>query len=314
MIKYRKWAKYLSTYILPLWFEHRDQDGRVHSNYKLFGTVTGRLSGEGGIQQIPRDVFIRSLLGATPGWTFVQGDYSQVELRVAAMLANERRMLRMFTVGEDIHMNTAVQTTGKLASEITKEERKKAKAVNFGFLYGMGAPKFESYAFDNYGVKVTPEEAQETRDRFFESYPGLRPWHERQRRLARRYHRVNSPIGRVRHLPDILSTDKDVQAESERQAINSPVQSMASDLMLMALIRLHARMSKEGNARILGTVHDSILFEVKHGYEDYWLPIIKETMEDMEYVRRTFGFEVTVPIIADIETGSHWGETEAWAA
>jgi DNA polymerase I-like protein with 3'-5' exonuclease and polymerase domains len=89
---------------------------------------------------------------------------------------------------------------------------------------------------------------------------------------------------------------------------------MASDLMLMALIRLHARMSKEGNARILGTVHDSILFEVKHGYEDYWLPIIKETMEDMEYVRRTFGFEVTVPIIADIDTGSHWGETEAWAA
>jgi DNA polymerase-1 len=319
MIKYRKWAKYLSTYLLPLWFEHRDQNGRVHSNYKLFGTVTGRLSGEGGIQQIPRDPFIRAILGATPGWSFLQADFSQVELRIAAMLANEKRMLRQYLNGEDIHMIRACRMTGKVAADVTKEERKKAKPVSFGFIYGMGAPKFVDYAFDNYGVKVTEAESHETREGFFEDYPALRPWHERQRRLARRYQRVSSPIGRVRHLPDILSTDKDVRAESERQAINSPVQSFASDLMLMALIRLHARskvenLDKHGPTMyILGTVHDSILFEIKNGHEEYWAPIIKAEMEDMEYVQRTFGFDVTVPIIADIEIGTHWGETKEWS-
>jgi uracil-DNA glycosylase family 4 len=238
LMKYRKWAKYLSTYILPWWFEHRDQNGRIHSTYKLFGTVTGRMSGEGGIQQVPRDPFIRSIVGAPPGWTFLQGDYSQIELRVAAMLANERRMLRQFANGEDIHLIRATRMTGKLPGEVTKEERKKAKPVSFGFLYGMGEGKFVTYAFENYGVIYTDEEAYVAREAFFEDYPALRPWHDRQRRLAKRYHRVNSPIGRVRHLPDILSQDKDVRGDAERQAINSPVQSLASDLMLISLITL----------------------------------------------------------------------------
>jgi uracil-DNA glycosylase family 4 len=313
VLKYRKWAnKYLSTYLLPLWFEHRDDNGRVHSNYKLFGTVTGRLSGEGGIQQIPRDPFIRSLLGAPPGWTFLQADYSQVELRIVAMLANERRMMRQYLTGEDIHMSRAMKMTRKIrAEDVTKEERKKAKAVNFGYVYGMGAKKFVVYGFENYGVTVTQEEAQKDREGFFEDYPGLRPWHERQRRLARRYHRVNSPIGRVRHLPDILSSDEDVRAESERQAINSPVQSFASDLMLLSLITLHSMLPAD-QARIVGTVHDSILFEVRDDVVDEWAPVIKSVMEDMSLVKKKFGTEVTVPIVADIETGQHWGETKPW--
>ncbi len=308
MIKYRKWAKFLSTYLLPFMFEHMDGDGRIHSNYKLFGTVTGRLSGEGGIQQVPRDPFIRSIIGSAPGWYFVQADYSQVELRIAAMLANERRMLRMFINGEDIHLNTAASTAGKHPDDITKEERKKAKAVNFGFLYGMGAPKFVDYAFDNYGVKVTPDEAMVVRDRFFENYPGLRPWHERQRRLATRYHRVSSPIGRVRHLPNMMSGDKAVRAESERQAINSPVQSFASDMMLMSLIELHTKILDPSEARVIGTVHDSILFEVREEHIDKWGPVIRDTMQDVSRVERQFGCEITVPITVDVEYGRHWGE------
>lgn len=313
LIKYRKWAKFLSTYLLPFWYEHRDDNGRIHSNYKLFGTVTGRLSGEGGIQQVPRDPFIRSIIGAEPGWLFLAADYSQVELRIAAMLADERRMLRMFLNGEDIHLNTAASTSGKHPDDITKEERKKAKAVNFGFLYGMGAPKFESYAFDNYGVTVTPDEAVNVRDRFFETYPGLRPWHQRQRRLAERYHRVASPIGRVRHLPNMLSGDKEVRAESERQAINSPVQSFASDLMLLSLVELHRNVLKPKEVRVIGTVHDSILFEVREGLQDKWAPEIKRVMEDTGRVERQFGCDITVPIVADMEIGTHWGEpTHEW--
>lgn len=312
IMKWRKWAKYLSTYINPWWYEHKDDDGRIHSNYKLFGTVTGRLSGEGGIQQVPRDPFIRSIIGATPGWTFLVADYSQIELRIAAMLSNERRMLRQYSNGEDIHMIRACRMTGKTADQVEKEERKKAKAVNFGFIYGMGAPKFVKYAFESYGVIVTEAEAQSVREGFFEDYPALRPWHERQRRLANRYHRVASPIGRIRHLPDIMSLDRGVRGEAERQAINSPVQSFASDLMLISLCLLHRKYLSPDTVRIVGTVHDSILFEVKDGHVGEWAPVIKSVMEDMRNVRRMFGTDVTVPIVADIEVGTHWGETEAW--
>jgi DNA polymerase-1 len=312
IIKYRKWAKYVNTYLGPWKYEHMDEGGRIHSTYKLYGTVTGRLSGEGGIQQVPRDPFIRSVIGAPPGWKFLQADYSQVELRVVAWLSNERHMIRQFLNGEDIHMARAMKQTGKIRpEEVTKEERKRAKPVSFGYVYGMGAKKFVGYAFDNYGIKITQDEAERDRSDFFEDYPGLRPWHERQRRLARKYHRVNSPLGRVRHLPDILSADEDVRQESERQAINSPVQSFASDLMLLSLVELHLRMDPQ-KCRIVGTVHDSILFEVREDAVAEYAPFIKEVMEDMSIVRKKFGTEVTVPIVADIEVGDHWGEGKPW--
>jgi DNA polymerase-1 len=313
LIKWRKWAKYVNTYLGPWKYEWMDDNGRIHSTYKLFGTVTGRISGEGGIQQVPRDPFIRSVIGAPPGWKFLQADYSQVELRVAAMLANERRMIRQFLQGEDIHMIRAMRMTGKTnPQDVAKEERKKAKPVSFGYLYGMGAKKFVTYAFENYGVDYTLEEAQENREQFFSDYPALRPWHDRQRRLARKYGRVNSPIGRVRHLPDIESAEESVRQEAERQAINSPVQSFASDLMLLSLITLHREVLDPRECRIVGTVHDSILFEVREDVAEDYAGVIKETMEDMSLVRRKFGTEVTVPIVADIEIGQHWGEGTPW--
>jgi DNA polymerase-1 len=256
-------------------------------------------------------VFIRSILGAPPGWTFLQADFSQVELRIAAMLAGERRMLRQYAAGEDIHMIRAVRMTGRPADKVTKEERKKAKAVNFGYIYGMGAKKFVTYAFDNYGIEVSLEEAEADREGFFGDYPALRPWHERQRRLANRYQRVQSPIGRVRHLTDVLSLDRGVRGEAERQAINSPVQSFASDLMLIALIRLHRAMNPE-RCLVVGTVHDSILFQVRDEFVDKYAKAIKAVMEDMDHVRSKYGADVTVPIVADIEVGTHWGETQAW--
>jgi len=311
LIKYRKWAKYVNTYLGPWKYEWMDSGGRIHSSYKLFGTVTGRLSGEGGIQQVPRDPFIRGVIGATPGWSFLQADYSQVELRIAAMLSGDKKMLGQYLRGEDIHMIRAMRMTGKPADQVSKEERKKAKAVNFGYIYSMGAKKFVSYAFDNYDLKITLEEAEADRRSFFEDYQSLRPWHARQRKLAQRYGRVQSPIGRIRHLPDIKSEDEKVRAEAERQAINSPVQSFASDLMLLSLVELHRNLDRK-RCRIVGTVHDSILFEVKQGYEDEYAEIIKNQMEDMSLVKKKFATEVTVPIVADIEIGTHWGETKPW--
>ena len=307
LLRYRKWSKYYSTYITA-WAEAIDPRGRLHTSYLLHGTVTGRLSSRGpNLQQVPRDTFIRSIIGAPPGWKFIEADYSQIELRIAAMVAQEKSMLRLFAMGEDIHMSTACFMTGKIPEQVTSEERKKAKAVNFGFLYGMGAQKFVIYARDSYDVEVTLAEAEKVRDRFFERYPRLRSWHDRQRRLATRYSRVQSPIGRIRHLPDVRSTDSDVRAESERQAINSPVQSFASDLMLVSLTRLD-RSFPNNVARVVGSVHDALLFEVREQHVDEVCAKIKEVMEDTEYVRQVFGTEVTVPIEVEIKVGNHWGE------
>ncbi len=308
MLKWRKWKKYMTTYFLP-WRDFRDENNRIHPTYKLFGTVTGRLScADPNLQQVPRDPFIRGILGARPGWTLVVADYSQVELRIAAMMADETTMLGQFARSEDIHMLRAMRMTGKAATDVTKEERKAAKPVSFGFLYGMGAPKFVDYARDSYDVVFNAEEAEAVRRGFFNDYPGLLNWHERQRRIARKHGRVQNPIGRIRHLPDINSKDRGVQGEAERQAINSPVQSFASDLMLLALIELHGEMPAN-EAIVVGTVHDSILCEVRDDVVSKWTKQIKETMEDMSIVKRKFGTEVTVPIVADIEVGSHWSET-----
>jgi uracil-DNA glycosylase family 4 len=310
LLKYRKWAKYLSTYFLPWKYEHSDDDSYIHGSYRLTGTTTGRLSGSGGLQQVPRDIFIRSLIGAPPGWAFVEADFSQAELRAAAMIANETRLLRQFARGEDVHMIRAMRLTGKAAEDVTKEERKKAKAVNFGFLFSMGARKFVEYARDNYGLDVSLAEAERIRLQFFEDYPALLQWHSRQKRLAHRYKQVQSPIGRVRHLPDIDSENEAVRAEAERQAINAPVQSFASDLMLIALVVLHQTLPRD-RARIVGTVHDALLFQVRDDYLDEAVPLIKHTMENPP-MQAWFDKPLDTTIVADVSVGHHWGEGHDW--
>ena len=217
-------------------------------------------------------------------------------------------MLRQFIAGEDQHMLRAMKTTGKTRpEEVTKEERARAKPITFSFIYGVGAKTFLDYAFEEYGVVYTLGEAEKVRNEFFQDYPAFLPWHARQRRLAQRYHQVASPMGRVRHLPDILSNDEKVRGEAERQAINSPVQVMASDIMLLSLIELHKILPPK-EARIVATIHDSLLFEVRDRYVDKWAPVIREVMEDTERVERQFKCEIDVPIEADIEIGTNFGE------
>lgn len=311
LLKWRKWNKRVNTYLKP-WEEHRDPVGRIHPGYHLYGTVTGRLSSSGpNLQQVPRDPIMRGCLGAKHGWAFVEADYSQIELRIVAMLARERRMLRRFLAGEDIHLGTAVDIIGKRPGDVTSEERKRAKAVNFGFVYGMGAPKFVTYARDSYDVEVSREESEEVRRRFFETYPALIPWHDRQRRLAERYGRVYSPTGRIRHLPDVRSRDREVRAEALRQAINSPVQCFASDLMLLSLVRLD-KLLPYHRARIVGSIHDALLFEVAREHLEETCRLIKAVMEDLTEVKRKFGVDITVPIEAEVKVGQYWGRCEPW--
>lgn len=327
------WVKneqFFSAYLTQM-----DDDDRIHTTFKLTGTVTGRLSSGKAdadkitgiraskirgvnLQQVPRDKFVRGVFGAPEGSAFVEADYSQVELRVAAFLAQERNMLHLYATGQDIHTAMAMRMTGKpwhggdskckCGNCITNEERKKAKAVNFGFLYGMGWFKFITTAWANYGVHVTESEAQAFRKAFFAEFPLLLPWHMSQRRFAHKHGYVVSPIGRIRHLPDINSTENEVRAEAERQAINSPVQGFASDMALLSMVRIERKFRSEGlRATPIGAVHDAVNFEVPHEELPVVLPMIKREMENPEPLRKLFGVEMNVPIIADLKVGRRWG-------
>lgn len=316
-----KWNKFKTSFFNP-YQELITSQSRIHTTFKLSGTVTGRLSSgkaDAGkvtgsrqvrgvnLQQVPRDTLVRGIFGAPPGWTFVEADYSQIELRIAAEIAREKTMLDLYRNGQDIHTTMAMRMTNKPAGEISKEERKAAKAVNFGFLYGMGWRKFIDTAWNNYGLEVTEQESQAFRKAFFDQFPDLQRWHQKQRRLAHQYKRVQSPLGRIRHLPGVDSKDEGVVAEAERQSINSPVQATASDLCLLSLVLLDREFRKRKlRAKPIGTVHDAINFEIPDEELPVALPLIKDRMEHPPTFR-LFGYGFIVPIVSDIAIGKHWG-------
>jgi DNA polymerase-1 len=219
-------------------------------------------------------------------------------------------MKHIYATGGDIHLSTAARVTGLPESQITKEIRKVVgKPVNFGFLYGMGWRKFIQTAFENYGSHFTEAEAQGARKAYFDLYPKLLPWHARQRRLVNEYGRVQSPLGRVRHLPDIYSPDQGVRMEAERQAINSPVQGFASDLAVLSMIEVNRLFRLKNIAgHCIGLVHDALNYEIRDDHLKQALPIIKDVMEDMDLVYKRFGTVVDIPIIADVAVGNHWGD------
>ena len=292
---------------------------RLFPSFKLHGTVTGRTScTDPNLQQVPRDPIIRNLVGAPDGWSVVEIDYSQAELRIAAIMSGDETMKRIYQTGGDIHTHTFEMITGEKVSDdkyIRKEQRKKAKAVNFGFVYGMGWRKFKIYARDNYGVDLTDKEAEKWREKFFETYHSLPKWHSKQRRIVQSLGQVRSPIGRVRRLPDIYSTDKSKKAEAERQSINSPVQGFGSDLTILGMSEIM------GNAEyydpnyvldkdkffVIGTVHDATLFEVRNDYLMEFCPRAKHILEHPKALEDVFHFESDVPIVADVAVGQSWG-------
>lgn len=333
LLNSRVWWNKVNVSAFSSWVELLDEDSRIHSTFKPWGTVTGRLSSgkedaekvtgkknfKGvNLQQVPRGDLTRGVFGAPPGSYFVEFDYSQVELRVAAFLARETTMLHLYATGQDIHTAMAMQMTGKpwhggkcdCGGCVTGEERKKAKAVNFGFLYGMGWAKFIQTAWENYGVRVSEQESQAFRIAFFEQFPMLPKWHARQRALAHKYGRVETPMGRVRHLPDIYSPDKGVRSEAERQAINSPVQGFASDMCVLSLNMLSRQFRREGvRAYPIGTVHDALNWEIHGDDLAYALPQIKYRMENLP-LEDLFNLTLDVPIVADCKVGTRWGKAK----
>lgn len=316
LLEYRGAFKQMSSFIEG--WKKRMIDGQLFPSFKVAGTVTGRPScSDPNLQQVPRDPFIRSLIGAPKGWSFFEVDYSQIELRVAAAIAGETTMLQVFRNGGDIHESTYqlimgmstqdavahIEDEGKKKAQL-KEERKKAKAINFGFIYGMGWKKFREYCETKMGLIITDQESKAWRKRYFETYPGLIDWHNRQRRIVRAMGLVRTFTGRIRHLPQINSPDQGLAAEAERNAINAPVQGFGAEMILMALPEVNDYFGND-KLKLNGTVHDAMVGIVRNDVALEAMARVKAIMESPK-IMKAFGIELPLPIIADVSLGN-WG-------
>lgn len=243
----------------------------------------------------------------------LEADLSQAELRIAADMANDPVMLEIYRTKGDIHTATALivmgvtmETFKKLPKQEQKDARTKAKAVNFGFLYGMSWRKFIAYAKTQYGVEFTEREAQRIRVAFFEKYPMLSKWHTAMRAFAKEHMQVRSYSGRIRHLPQIASADEGIRAEAERQAINSPVQEFGSSLGVMALGRMEAELDPQ-YLQVVGFVHDAIYAYVPKQYLEWGAKTLRWYMETNP-IEKWFGRKMRCPIVADVGFGLNLGE------
>lgn len=295
-----------NTKSLNSWGDYASYDGRIHSSYNLTNVRTGRTScSNPNLQQVPRNPELRNLFTAPKGRVLIEADYSQIELRVAADYADEPTMIHIYSTNGDIHTETAAQVMGKSVNEVTKSDRSKAKAVNFGFLYGMMAKKFADYAFDAYGVNITKEEAERYRHLFFTKYYRLLQWHEETAYLCESLGGIYNKFGRFISLPDVYSSDKWEKLSAIRKAINAPVQGTASDLLLLAAVEIDKTLRPTLDLQIVGTVHDSILMECPEQYANEATTQIKNIMSHPKALDE-FGVTFKVPIIADVGVGA-WG-------
>lgn len=314
LLELRENQKLLSTYVgghdekgEPFGWEALMHGDYLYVSFKLTGTVTGRLSSR--LHQVPRNKTIRSLIDAPDGWVFWSADFSQIELRLAAWFSGDPVMLQIYQDGGDIHLATAMKVLGVAADKITDEQRKMAKAVNFGLVYGMMAKKLVIYSRDNYGIDMTLAAAETFRRRFFEQFARLLTWHDRMKRLVAAEGQVRNPVGRIRRLPDIASGDWGRKAEAERQAVNSPVQGMGSDLKLMAMVELEEKFD-EKECFLLGEHHDALLGLVRADKVDKWMTVVNKTMQHPALLEK-FNIKVPVPIEVGIELGP-WGTKNKW--
>jgi DNA polymerase-1 len=291
---------------LKQWPEFASHDGRIHPSFNVTNTKTGRPScSNPNLQQVPRNPELRTMFtaDASKGRSLIEADYSQIELRVAADYANDPTMIEIYRTGGDIHTNTAIDLSGRL--EPTKDDRTKAKAVNFGYLYGMMSKGFVNYAFDSYGAVYTPQEAERHRQLFFQKYYNLLPWHAEVEEVCEALGGVANRFGRFRSLPDIYSRNRWERGDAIRRAINTPVQSTASDLLVFAAIEIDHKLSKAMDLSVVGTIHDAILVDCP---DEYLVDAEREIKRIMAHPEALDIFEVEfkVPILADVGIGA-WG-------
>ncbi|WP_375322831.1 DNA polymerase I [Aliivibrio logei] len=301
ILEYRGLAKLKSTYTDKLPKMINPSTGRVHTSYHQGVTATGRLSStDPNLQNIPirneEGRRIRQAFVAPHGWKILAVDYSQIELRIMAHLSQDRALLEAFSAGKDIHSATAAEVKGVPIEEVTSEDRRRAKAINFGLIYGMSAFGLAKQ------IGIPRGEAQDYMNVYFERYPGVMQYMEETRLLATEQGYVETLYGRRLHLPEINARNGMRRKAAERAAINAPMQGTAADIIKKAMILVDNWIEAEGNGRVslLMQVHDELVFEVK---EDALEEVIKQVTALMEGA-----VTLDVPLIADSDFGDNWDE------
>lgn len=304
LLEYRRLTK-LETFIKS--WEKIQVDDRIYPSFNITARTGRTTCSNPNLQQIPQDKNVRNLIEARPGWKILECDFSQVELRVASMFSGDANMQHAYQSGSDLHSKTTellFGDTSNLSKQDQKRKRTEAKSMNFGFLYGMSAKTFVDYA-KGYGLNITEEQSEGFRNNFFEAYPRLLPWHEECKEYARKNGHTWSPIGRKRFLPDINSSNWSNRGQAERQSVNSGVQGFASDMCISALSDIvFSDIIDHERCKVLGSVHDAILFEIRDDYVEEVVSIVKEMMEHPSIID---GIDIPIPIIADVEVHQAWG-------
>ena len=302
IIAYRTRTKLKSTYLDALPKFANPVTARLHTTFSQTVARTGRLSSSNpNLQNIPiADEFglrIRSAFVADPGFRLISADYSQVELRVLAHLADDPVLIEAFTRGEDIHARTAFEIFGVPPALQTHEHRRMAKAINYGVVYGLSSFGLKSRT----GTGQT--EAQQYIDAYFHRYSRVKELLDRLVEEARTTGRVRTLFGRLRPIPDILSRDVPSRNRAEREAMNTPVQGTAADLMKLAMIKVHARLAREKmRTRMLLTVHDELVFEAPEAELEQAREVVRAEMEG--------AYPLKVPLRVDIGVGGNWKEAK----
>ena len=300
ILEHRGVKKLLGTYVdaLPLLINPRT--GHIHTNFNQTITATGRLSSSNpNLQNIPvRDAMgkeVRKAFVSCPGDLFFSADYSQIELRIMAHLSQDANLIDAFMQGHDIHTATAAKIFKKELSEVTADERRKAKTANFGIIYGISAFGLA----ERMGVSRT--EAKQLIDEYFITYPGVKAYMDRSIAMAREEGFTTTLWQRRCYLPDINSHNATVRGYAERNAINAPIQGTAADIIKVAMVRIHKRMQAEGvQSRMILQVHDELNFSVP--------PHEKETIQRIVIEEMQAAAQLRVPLIADCGWGENWLE------
>src|SRR3989344_3251886 len=304
ILKYREVQKLKTTYIDPFPTLINKATGRLHTTLNQTGTTTGRLASQNpNLQNIP----IRTELGqefrkafiASPGYKLVSFDYSQLELRIAAHISQDEKMIAAFKRGEDIHTRTAMEIFGVKSEMVDKNMRRDAKVMNFGILYGMGVLGFQRAS------GISRERAREFIDRYMKEFPGIARYMNDMKIKARKDGYVSTVFGRRRWFPEIRSSMPQVVNQAERMAINMPIQGSGADLVKLAMIKAFEYIHNSGNQDevfLLLQVHDELLFEVKESLVKNMADKIKDIMENVH--------KFDVPLVVDVKSGDNWSEME----
>ena len=300
ILEYRELKKLVSTYVAALPTYINPSTGKIHTTYHQTTTATGRLSSSNpNLQNLPirseRGRLIREAVIADEGCVFLSADYSQIELRLLAHLSQDEHLLHAFRTGQDIHAWTASKIYHVALSDVSAEQRRRAKTANFGIIYGISAFGLSQQ------LGCTRTEAKQLIDDYFVAFPSVKTYIASQKAFAREHGYAITLFGRKRYLPGMVSENATVRSFAERNAVNAPIQGTAADIIKRAMVRIHQRLQKEHlHSQMIMQVHDELNFNVPIAESERVRALVVYEMEHAA--------ELTIPLVAACGVGQNWLE------